>query len=227
MGSVLEPANYNLGTNLIYRGSSFSGRVDTDGQVMGRFQQEITSRATLRVSGQASSEPHNSAAHVELDYKGGNWFGTFKWGNPGIYGLSYMQSVTPRLSIGLDTFYHHKQAMSLLTGGFRFETDNSVSALILTTGHLSTSYTHRVNNRVNLSTELTVGWPTGAAETSLSMGLDYMLRTSHIKAHVDTNWKVSCYLEEMLNQFTRFMISAELDHKKKSYRFGFGVLMAL
>jgi len=84
-----------------------------------------------------------------------------------------------------------------------------------------------VNQRINFATEITLSWPTGSIDTLYSVGFDYMLRTSHIKAHVDTNYKVSCYVEEMLNQFTRFMVSAELDHKKKAYRFGFGVLMAL
>jgi len=227
MGSVLEPANYNLGTNVITQGFTLSGRVDTDGHVMGRMQRDLPGDMILRVSGQSSPEPHSSAAHVELDIKGFNWFGNVKWGNPGIYGISYMHSVTPYLSLGLDTFYHHKQGMSLLTGGARYETKSSISTAILTSGHFMSSFTRKVNNRVNLATELTMSWPSGSLETSYAVGFDYMLRTSHIKAHVDTNWKVSCYLEEMLNQFTRFMVCAELDHKKKSYRFGFGVMMAL
>lgn len=228
MGSVLEPASYNLGTNFLFsKTGMLSGRVDTDGHVMGRFQQDLTTNTSLKVSAQASPEPHSSAVHMEVEYKGSYWFGNVKWGNPGIYGISYMQSVTPSLSIGLDTFYHHKQAMSLLTAGFRYDTPTSTTTGMMTTGHIVSSYVYKIGQRVNLATELTLGFPTGSLETSSSFGVDYMLRTSHIKCHVDTNWKVSCYLEEMLNQYTRFMLCGELDHKKKSYRFGFGVTMAM
>jgi len=227
MGSVLEPANYNFGTNFIHNGTALSARIDTDGHLMGRWQQELNSNCVIRVSGQASPEPHNSAVHMEADYKGSNWYGNVKWGNPGIYGISFMQSVTPNLSMGLDTFYHHKQAISMLTGGLRYETPAYVATGLATAGHLVASYTQKVNQRVSLASELTLAWPQGTLDTTCSLGFEYTLRTSHIKAHVDTNWKVSTYLEEMLNPFTRFMVCAELDHKKKSYRFGFGVLMAL
>jgi len=227
MGSVLEPANYNLGTNLIIQKTALSARIDTDGHLMGRWQQEFTKDFVLRVSGQASPEPHNSAVHMEVDCKGSNWYGNLKWGNPGIYGISYMQSITPQLSLGLDTFYHHKQAISMLTGGVRYDTPQYVATGVVTAGHFVGSYTQKVNQRVSLATELSLAWPTGALETTYSMGFEYTLRTSHIKAHVDTNWKVSAYLEEMLNPYTRFMLCAELDHKKKSYRFGFGILMAI
>jgi len=231
MGSVMEPASYNFATAVTVGKQPFqtslSGRIDTDGHLMGRLQQELGNKLTLRVSGQASPEPHNSAAHVELDWKGSHWYGNFKWGNPGIYGISYMQSVSPSLSLGMETIYHHKQAMSLLTLGGRYDTKQYIATGLVTAGHFSASYTHKISDRVNLATEFTASWPTGTLETLYSVGFEYSLRTSHLKAHVDSNGKVSAIVEEMMNQATRIAVCAELDHKKKNYRFGFGVSMAL
>ena len=40
---------------------------------------------------------------------------------------------------------------------------------------------------------------------------------------VDTDGKVGAYLEERVNVGVNFILSAELDHVKKDYKFGFGM----
>lgn len=39
---------------------------------------------------------------------------------------------------------------------------------------------------------------------------------------MDTNGVVCCLVEEMMSPGIRFMLSAELDHPNKNYKFGFG-----
>jgi len=225
MGSVMEPPSYNFASNLMIGSTLLSGRIDTDFNMMARWHQEITKKFSARLSGQASLEPHSSAVSVEFDYKGRDWFGNFKWGNPGLYGISYTQALTPHLSLGAETFYHHKQGISVFTLGGRFDTKNFVATGMLSAGHFSATYTHKVTPRISFGTELTAMWASGVLDTIAIGGFEYHLRTSHLKCHIDTNGKVTALVEEMMNQFTNVSLCAELDHAKKQYHFGFGVAM--
>lgn len=45
-----------------------------------------------------------------------------------------------------------------------------------------------------------------------------------IRGRVDTNGCVAAYLEEKLNMGVSFILSAEIDHWKSDYKFGFGGL---
>jgi len=227
LGSNMEPASYNFASNLMFGSTMLTGRIDTDGHMMARWHQEITKNLHLKVSGQAVPEPHSSAVSIEADYKGGDWFGNFKWGNPGLYGISYTQMLTPQLTLGAETFYHHKQGMSVVSFGGRYDTPKSVVSGILSAAHCSASYTHKISPRIAFSTELTASWASGGFDTVATGGFEYSLRTAHLKSHIDTNGKVTALVEEMLNQFTNITLCAELDHKKKQYHFGFGITMNL
>jgi len=225
LGSAMEPPSYNFATNLLLGTTLLAGRVDTDGNMMARWHQELTKKIQARVTGQASPEPHSSAISVEVDYKGNDWFGNFKWGNPGIYGMSYTQALTPALSMGAELFYHHKQGISVFTLGGRYDNKKFTATGMLSAGHCSATYTHKVTPRINFGTELTAMWASGVLDTIAIAGFEYHLRTSHLKCHIDTNGKVTALVEEMMNQFTNVSLSAELDHNKKQYHFGFGVSM--
>jgi len=227
MGSVIDPASYNFACNFVGGSTQMHGRIDTDGNCMGRFIQEVNKNLILRLSGQATQEPHNSACNAEVDYRGSYWFGSFKWQNPGSYNLSYMQSITPKLSAGMETVYVAKQGVSGIGFGGRYDTENFTATGMLAAGFLTTSYTQKVSRDVNLSTEFQANLQSGSLETTWSGGFEYTLRSSHFKAHLDSNFKVYAILEEMLNQFTRISVAAELDHKKKNYRFGLGVSMTV
>lgn len=45
----------------------------------------------------------------------------------------------------------------------------------------------------------------------------------HLRGKVDSNGCVAAFLEERLNMGLNFILSAELDHPKKDYKFGFGL----
>jgi len=225
MGSAMEPPSYNFSSNLLVGSSLLSGRIDTDGHMMGRWNQEITKRFTTRLTGQISPEPHSSAVSVDFDYKGRDWFGNFKWGNPGLYGISYTQALTPAVTVGAETFYHHKQGISVYTLGARYDNPKFTATGMLSAGHFAATYTHKLTPRISFGTELTAMWASGALDTIAVGGFEYHLRTSNLKCHIDTNGKVTAFVEEMMNPFTAVTICAELDHSKKQYHFGFGVTM--
>jgi len=225
MGSVMEPPSYNFASNLMLGSTLLSGRLDTDGHMMGRWHQDITKKLAAKISGQASPEPHSSAVSLEFDYKGNDWFGNFKWNNQGIYGISYTQAMTPTIAVGAETFYHHQQGLSLFTLGARYDHKKFVATGMLSMGHCNVSYTHKVTPRIAFATELQAAWGSGVLDTIATGGFEYHLRASHLKCHIDTNGKVTALVEEVMNQFTNISLCAELDHSKKQYHFGIGVAM--
>jgi len=227
LGSVMEAPSYNFGATYINKGSFLWGRIDTEGQLYARWHQALNEDILLRVGGQVTAEPHNSGVQVEVDWKGDDWYVQGKWANPGTYGLSYMQSITPSLSLGCDGFYNYKQGMTMLTYGLRYATEQQISTAVLADGHLSFSYTHKVNEKVGLSTDVTFQISQQGLESLFSMGYEYKLRISSFRAHIDSGGRIAGFLEEGLNQFTRFVLCGELDHAKKQYRFGLGIQMQL
>jgi len=214
MGSAMEPASYNFGASVICEGTMFAGRIDTDGHVMGRMHTEFDN-LIIRSNGQVSSEPHQSTVQAELDYKGSDWYGNFKWGAPGNYGLSFIKSITPQLSCGLETFYAYKQAVSIMSAGFRYDTHQYILATQFLPGQVSTSYAHKISDSIVLATELQIAIAPETIISQCSVGFDATYRSVHMRAHLDSSWKVSVIVEEMLNQITKFTVCADLDHKKK------------
>jgi mitochondrial import receptor subunit TOM40 len=66
-------------------------------------------------------------------------------------------------------------------------------------------------------------WNWNAREASASFGYDYTFRQCRLRGKIDSNGVVAAYLEERLNVGVNFLLSAEVDHFKKDYKFGFGM----
>ena len=75
--------------------------------------------------------------------------------------------------------------------------------------------------QVTLASDFMWNWNT--REPTASFGYDYMLRQCRLRGKLDTDGKVGAYLEERINVGVNFILSAELDHVKKDYKFGFGM----
>ena len=75
--------------------------------------------------------------------------------------------------------------------------------------------------QVTLASDLL--WNTKSREVSATVGYDCMLRQCRLRGRVDTNGVVSQYLEERFVPGITFVLSGEIDHWNKNYRFGFGI----
>lgn len=95
------------------------GRVNTDGQLMGRFHFNLKNFST-QLGFNMTSEAHQSRVHVEADYRGFDFHAQLKWMNPGSYGFSYFQKLNQKLSLGCDIFYDYKQGLAVTTMGGRY-----------------------------------------------------------------------------------------------------------
>lgn len=89
-------------------------------------------------------------------------------------------------------------------------------------GQLALSYSHRADHRVSLSTEFAFQMGQNGWESIWALGCQYGLATSLFKGRIDSTGKVSGFVEEMMSANSKFILSGELDHIKKQYRFGVG-----
>ncbi|ONK71653.1 uncharacterized protein A4U43_C04F10950 [Asparagus officinalis] len=48
-------------------------------------------------------------------------------------------------------------------------------------------------------------------------------KNCRLRGKVDSNGCIAAFLEERLNMGVNFILSAEVDHRKKDYKFGFGL----
>ncbi|KAI7755316.1 hypothetical protein M8C21_030162 [Ambrosia artemisiifolia] len=91
---------------------------------------------------------------------------------------------------------------------------------IANTGNVALSYVQKVSEKVSLVSDLMYNHI--SRDVIASFGYDYILRQCRVRGKIDSNGCTSAFVEESLNEGLKFVLSAELDHKKKDYRFGFG-----
>jgi len=233
MGSVEVPsqgaqtikmpaASYEFGANVMDQKGFLIGRLNPDGRLMARIKYDLNDMYSLKMQTQVASEKSFSQMMVDVDVKGGDWQGQVKLGNNAFYGINYIQSVTPTLSLGGEAFWLGGQRKSGVGLAARHASDSCVAtAQIATTGLLSTTYVHKVSDKVSLATEFLWNWNT--REATASVGYDYFLHQCRLRGRVDTSGVVAAYLEERVNVGVNFLLSAEVDHSKKDYKFGFGM----
>ncbi|CAM6025603.1 hypothetical protein CY35_08G008700 [Sphagnum magellanicum] len=234
MGSVEVPsqgaqiikvpaAHYEFGANLIdQRMTMLIGRILTDGRMSARIKYDVTDRFSIKVNAQITNEPHFSQGMFHFDYRGGDYQAQLQLGNNAFYGFNYIQSVTPTLALGGEVFWLGQQRKSGIGFAGRYNTDKAIAtAQFASTGILSLTYVQRVSDKVSLASDFLYNWNTKEATTTV--GYDYLLRQCRLRGRLDTNGCVAAFLEERLNLGVNFLLSAEIDHWKKDYKFGFGM----
>uniref|UniRef100_A0A061SMQ7 Mitochondrial import receptor subunit TOM40 n=1 Tax=Tetraselmis sp. GSL018 TaxID=582737 RepID=A0A061SMQ7_9CHLO len=233
MGNIDVPTNnqqsikmpmgtYEFGANLVNNKAMMIGRILNDGRLTGRIKYDINDNIAVKLQTQLTQEKGYSQMMLDFDLKGKDWNGQLKLGNTAFYGVNYLQSVTPTLALGGEAFWLGQQRRSGVGFAFRKATDKYVATgQLATTGLLSLTYSHKVSDKVTLASDFMWNW--NAREATASCGYDCFFRQSRLRGKVDTNGVVSAYLEERLNQTVQLLLSAEIDHSKKDYKFGFGM----
>ncbi|EFJ15593.1 hypothetical protein SELMODRAFT_403082 [Selaginella moellendorffii] len=215
-------AHYEFGANFLSPRLFLVGRVLTDGRLNARVKADFTENFSMRLNAQLTNEPHFSQGMFQFDYKGKDYQTQFQFGNRAFYGANYIQSITPSLALGGEVFWVGHQRKSGLGLAARYSNDKVIATgQVATTGMVSLTYVQRVSQKVNLATDFLYNALTKEAITSI--GYDYILRQSRVRGRLDTNGCVAAFLEERLNVGVTFLLSAEIDHWKKDYKFGFGL----
>nr|AFK49486.1 unknown [Lotus japonicus] len=219
----IPTAHYEFGSTFIDHPKLLLwGRVMTDGRLNARVKCDLSENVTFKANAQLSNEPHMSHGMMNFDYKGSDYRSQFQFGNGALLGASYIQSVTRNLSLGGEVFWagqHRKSGVGFAT---RYNTDQMVATgQVASTGMVLLSYVQKVSEKVSLASELMCNYL--SRDVTASFGYDYILRQCRLRGKVDSNGCVGALLEERLNMGLNFILSAELDHKKKDYKFGFGL----
>ncbi|CAA0813495.1 Mitochondrial import receptor subunit TOM40-1 [Striga hermonthica] len=89
------------------------------------------------------------------------------------------------------------------------------------TGMVALSYVQKVSEKVSLASDFM--YNAMSRDVTASFGYDYILRQCRLRGKIDSNGVVAAFLEERFNMGLNFILSAEIDHKKKDYKFGFGL----
>ncbi|XBI71311.1 hypothetical protein VPH35_065569 [Triticum aestivum] len=242
-------SQYEFGANFLDPKLMLIGRLMTDGRLNARVKCDLTENLALKINAQLTSEPHYSQGMFNFDYKGTDYRAQFQIGNNAFYGANYIQSVTPNLSMGTEIFWLGQQRKSGIGFNSRYNTDKMVGTLqVASTGIVALSYVQKVSEKVRhyyyehelfacyfnqvltcKYTEVQVSLATDfmynhmSRDVTSSVGYDYILRQCRLRGKVDSNGVVAAYLEERLNMGVNFLLSAEIDHPKKNYKFGFGM----
>lgn len=215
-------STYEFGANLIDSRYMLIGRMLTDGRMSGRVKYDFNDAVSAKLNAQITNEPGYSQGMFDLDFKGLDWNGQVKLGNNQFAGLNYLQSVTPAVSLGGEAFWLGSQRKSGVGLAARYNTEKTVAtAQVATTGLVSLTYVHKVSDKVALASDFTWNW--NARDTSASVGFDYALRQCRLRGKIDNNGVISAFLEERINVGVNFLVSGEIDHTKRDYKFGVGM----
>ncbi|KAL9309225.1 putative mitochondrial import receptor subunit TOM40-2 [Arabidopsis thaliana] len=218
----IPTANYDFGAGFIDPKLYLIGRITTDGRLNARAKFDLTDNFSVKANALLTDEEDKSQGHLVIDYKGSDYRTQLQLGNNSVYAANYIQHVTPHLSLGGEAFWLGQQLMSGVGYAARYETDKTVaSGQIASTGVAVMNYVHKVSEKLSFATDFIYNYL--SRDVTASVGYDLITRQSRLIGKVDSNGVVAAYLEEQLPIGLRFLLSAEVDHAKKDYKFGFGV----
>jgi mitochondrial import receptor subunit TOM40 len=213
------------------------GSLDNDFQFSGRFNYRWTPSLVSKSSAQLTGQ--GNMISLENDYTGSDFSASLKAVNPslldgGITGMimaSYLQSVTPRLSLGLDAFWSRPASAYPpelnVSYAARYKAADWMACgqIVPDRGVLEGSYWRRLSEKVETGININLafagigpGGPMGgpSKEGSVTIGAKYDFRTTSFRAQLDNSGKVACLLEKMIAPPIRVTFSGEIDHKQVS-----------
>eukprot|EP00160_Parvularia_atlantis_P018052 Unigene6480_Nuclearia_a/m.19950 Unigene6480_Nuclearia_a/g.19950 ORF Unigene6480_Nuclearia_a/g.19950 Unigene6480_Nuclearia_a/m.19950 type:complete len:301 (-) Unigene6480_Nuclearia_a:27-929(-) len=230
LGSSTQPQNFNYGAFVASNRGFIMGETDANFNLNGRFSSMVTEHLTCK--GITQMNANGKAFIGEVEYSAGDQSTNFKLINPnlfegtGVCTLSYLQSVTRRLVLGVEgtaSLGPQRAINSSLAFVARLSTDNAVVNVNATTnGNLQLSYYQKVNEQISIASELEAGISSQQRDSIFTMGTKFDLRAATLRAQLDSTGKVAVVLEEKVNPAFSVLLSGELDHWKSTSRFGVG-----
>lgn len=209
------------------------GNLDDQGSLSAvfnwRWSPSFISKSRFQISPGGTGQ---DMAQFEHEYTGADFTAAVKALNPsfleggltGIFIGQYLQSVTPKLSLGLEAVW---QRAGLTQGPDtavsyvgRYKTDNFIaSAQLQAQGALNASYWHRLSDKVQAGVDMTLSVSPAAAmmggpqkDGTTTFGAKYDFRMSTFRAQIDSKGKLSCLLEKRVAAPVMLTFAADVDH---------------
>jgi len=147
----------------------------------------------------------------------------------GIYIGSYMQSITPRLALGLEAIYQRPAANmgpeSVVSYAGRYRGDDWIaSAQLMTQGGLQASYWKRLSDKLETGVDVSLQAAPSSMmgdikkEGTATFGAKYDFRMSSFRAQIDSAGKLGVLLEKRIVPMVQITFAGQLDHAKVSIR---------
>lgn len=216
------------------------GNIDSDGQLIARANYRWSTSFVTKSNVQIAFGPGQAMLSVDNDYTGKDFTMSLKSINPsiieggltGVFVGSYLQSLTPSLSVGLEAMW---QRVALNTGPetaisycAKYKgSDWIASAQVQEQGALNTSYWRRLTDRVEAGVDLNLQFAPGLGQNGLmgagarkegttTIGAKYDFRNSSFRAQIDSSGRLSCLLERRILPPVQLTFAGEMDHFKVS-----------
>jgi len=220
-----QEAGYEFGANFGDERVLLASRIDLKGRLNGRLNAQLSDSWLLRLQSQVQPEGNNTFK-ADVDYKGGDFcLGGYAIGG-GLLGGSYMQSVSSGLALGVEGFYHAlNRKVRGGAGAMRYvwgKGENVATAKVGTFGNgaVELAYQRKVSEQVALATEMQYYHNQFC---QFGLGYEFKLRTAVFKGLISSDTTCSAALEERVAPGINLALSAQLNHKKKDYKFGVGL----
>lgn len=250
--SIGSPVLPSYAFSAVYAADDYfvQGNVDNDLSFSGRinygWSKANVSKVTLQL---ANGQP--SMVQLEQDYQGSDYSINLKSLNPSfLYGgfsgvavASLLQSVTPKLALGLETMYSKQPgpapADTAVSYVARYNSGNWIAAAQLQAqGSLVASYWRKVSDKVEAGVETQIsatvkpitdslmGTPIGyepVVEGQTTIGAKYEYRAAVFRGQIDSLGKVSAFLEKRVLPTVSLLFSGEIDQAKETLKIGMGL----
>ena len=194
-------------------------------------------KSSVQIQPSQMGQPGATQVSLEQDYTGNDFTAQLKSINPsvlegGLTGMfigSYLQSVTPRLALGLEGVYQKPGGdmgpEAAVSYAARYKGDDWIGTLqLLTQGGLQGSYWRRLTDKVETGVDVNLQFAglSGAnammggarKEGVATLGAKYEFSRSIFRAQVDSQGKIGCLLEKMVAPPVKVTFAGEMDHAK-------------
>ncbi|RHZ45168.1 hypothetical protein Glove_688g31 [Diversispora epigaea] len=232
MGSTVNAPTYNFGAAFIGTKAFLHGTIDTDGTLTARTNYAWNANNLTKIQAHISSSPGHSMLQLEQDYQGSDYSINYKTINPwpventGIFFLSYIQSVTQKLALGVETVYQKptsdiEECTQSLVAKYTGK-DYIATLQWQEAGALQASYYQKLNEKVDFGTELQLIVAAGRREALCTVGGKFDFRAATFRGQVDTSGRASVVVEQKITPAFSFLITGDIEHMKSTSRFGVG-----
>jgi mitochondrial import receptor subunit TOM40 len=204
------------------------GSVDHEGSLNGRFNYGWSPSDVTKVQVSLGSSPASpSIVQFEHDRHGRDYTLSFKACNPspadltGIYGASYLQSVSPSLALGLECVLRRlgsnveEAGLSYIVKWTGAKKDWTATCQFQASeGTLQSTYHQKLGERVEAAAELVLVPSLVPAERKAlaTVGAKYDFRAATFRAQVDHRGRISALLEQRLTGNFAVIVGGEIDH---------------
>jgi mitochondrial import receptor subunit TOM40 len=230
----------SLDEKLILHSKVFlQGNIDNEGSLSARANYRWSPSFTTRANAQIVSGPGQAMLQVDNDYTGKDFSASIKALNPsilegglvGIFIGSYLQSVSPSLSLGIETMWQRQAMNSGPETGVSYYAkykgnDWIATAQLQAQGALQTTYWRRLTEKVEAGVDMNLsfvglgrngGGLLGSGlrrEGVTTLGAKYDFRASTFRAQVDSSGRLSCLLEKRVAPAVSLTFAGDMDHFK-------------